>query len=155
MSEKYEELISDKGIQLITPAHFKILINALRACDQCIHFLKKRGKLLKFEDISASVEASTNRKFSLTHFCQILRAVPTMYSHEWRRVTGERSHSLIIDIPAEESNSSECTNIRVDKLKIALMKITAEYHKTFLKQLVTKRPSLREYLEDFDPFEQK
>lgn len=120
-----------------------------------IAFLKKRRQLLKFESISVSVEATTGREFKLKHFCQILTASPHMYSHEWKRASGEKSYSLFIDFPESEAGDSDIMNKRADSLKAALLDITNQHHSRFLKMLIAKRPALKEYLEDYNPIDHK
>lgn len=117
--------------------------------------MKNRSKILKFDQISASVEATTNRRFSLRHFCQMLTAVPTLYKYEWKKVTGEQSYSLVLEIPDEDFNSPDWVNKRAENLKSELLRRTAVCHDKFLKQMINKRPSLKDYLSDFDPIAQK
>lgn len=117
--------------------------------------MKNRSKLLKFDQISASVEATTNRRFTLRHFCQMLTAIPDLYRYEWKKATGEQSYSLILELPDEDCSSPDWVNKRAENLKAELLRITAVYHAKFLKQLITKRPGLKDYLSDFDPISQK
>lgn len=162
MKDKYAELVADK-VEVVLPARFKILLKLMRACDETLLFFNKRKRLALFEDISSSVEAYTGRSFSITQFAQILTAVPKMYTHEWRKVNQNKTHSLVIDFPQqqkendkkkEEENDSQKIDKRVNELKIALIKITEEHHKEFLNRIIAKRPNLKDYLSDYDPIKQ-
>jgi len=133
----------------------KNLLNLQRTCDDTIMFLKKRERVLNFDDISASVEACIKRTFSLTHFCQLLSAVPTLYTYEWRKVSGSSKQILVIDVSDEDFKTTECRVKRTNALRSVFLKITEEYHTNFLKKLVSKRPALKDYLSDFDPIAHK
>lgn len=155
MKEKYEELLGEGELKLVMPAHFKTLLKFQESCDDVIKFFRGRSRALKFEDISASVSTHIRRTFTQKHFCQILAAEPDLYTYEWKKTTGDRSYMLFIDIPANYLENSKLLNNRSKLLQDTLYKITAGYHHKFLKQLTTKRPALKDYLSDYEPFTQK
>lgn len=151
MKEKYSELLSEDDNRLVLPAHFKVLMKLMRTCDEAINFSRTRSsKMLKFDDIAASVESVTHRSFTMTHFAQLLTADPSFYIYEWSKMTGSKEYSLFIDVPEKCREETEWINKREKRLKEILTKITAEYHSRFIKQLKIKRPDLRDYLESYD-----
>ena len=151
MKEKYSELLSEDDNRLVLPAHFKVLMKLMRTCDEAINFSRTRSsKMLKFDDIAASVESVTHRSFTMTHFAQLLTADPSFYIYEWSKMTGSKEYRLFIDVPEKCREETEWINKREKRLKEILTKITAEYHSRFIKQLKIKRPDLRDYLESYD-----
>jgi hypothetical protein len=72
------------------------------------------------------VQADTNKRFTTTQFCQILAAVPSLYTHEWTKLTGSQNYSLIIDVPDKHFGSPEVYAQREKALKTELLKISAE-----------------------------
>jgi hypothetical protein len=102
ISEKYSELIAEGELELVLPSHYKHLITCMRSMDQVVLFYKNRSKICKFDELAASVEINMKKRFNMTNFCQILSAVPDLYTYEWTKVRGSQSYSLIVNFPDSE-----------------------------------------------------
>jgi hypothetical protein len=107
ISEKYSELIAEGELELVLPSHYKHLITCMRSMDQVVYFYKNRSKICKFDELAASVEINMKKRFNMTNFCQILSAVPDLYTYEWTKVTGSQSFSLIVNFPDSEWKQSD------------------------------------------------
>ena len=155
ISEKYEELLKEGEPELVLPASYKLLMKYQKALDEVIIFFKNRNKVWLFEELVASVEVTTKRSFSKVIFGQILKVSPDLYTYSWKKQRGKRNLSLIVDISDENFGSLEVTEKRKKEFKENLLKLAKEHHSVFIKQLINKRPELRDFLEDFDPVQMK
>ena len=149
-TEKCKELI-DANLQI--PVHFKYLIKIMKALDDTIHFYKKRGKPTQFKEIRVSVEKAIGRIFTITHFKQILKADPSLYSYQI--MSGGREEHFIVDIPEDNSENVNLAEYRILKLKIALMMITYQWYQKFIEKLKKDKPIIEQEVNDFDPIRQK
>ncbi|CAI2386891.1 unnamed protein product [Moneuplotes crassus] len=153
ISEKYQELLTDKAPEVVFPAQYKLLIRFYAALDEVILFFKKRGKVCIFEELAVSVENSTKRNFNKANFGQILTVSPDSYTYEWKDLKGKRGYSLVLDVPDRALEIPSAIQKRKDEFKNKLFEKANEHHQKFLRQVISKRPNLKDYLEDFDPIQ--
>lgn len=148
-AEKYEELMVEGAPLPVLPVHYKTLLKLFIALDEALLFFKKRHKVCVFEELACSVENSTKKRFSKGEFGQILTVSPHSYTYEWRNIKGARGYSLVVDVPDRYFELNVQEHKRQDDFKKLLHEKTKEHHTKFLQRVITKRPGMKEYLEDY------